>query len=308
VGQGTAPRTAEGTGGRPDEVAEVAERLGSAREARWILDHAGDSWPELVERRLAGEPLQYVLGTWPFRGLELQVDRRVLIPRPETEQVAEVALRELARLGAHGAHGALGALGGHGAHGGRNTGCTGGRVCADLGTGSGAIALSLAIEGPALCGALEVWATDISADALAVATGNLAALRDDEARARVHLAQGSWFDALPRSLVGCVDLLVSNPPYVPEPAIASLDPVVRDWEPHEALAAPSGAGGVAGMAHIETIVSTAPLWLASDGVAVVELDPAQAGPAADLARAAGFGRVSVHPDLSGLDRMLVAGR
>jgi release factor glutamine methyltransferase len=141
-----------------------------------------------------------------------------------------------------------------------------------------------------------------------VASDNLGALPDDEVRAQVRLARGSWFDALPRSLAGRVDLLVSNPPYVPEAAIGDLDPVVRDWEPHGALAASSGAGGVAGIADIEAIVGAASAWLSPGGVAVVELDPAQADPAADLARAAGFGRVSVEPDLSGRDRMLVAGR
>jgi release factor glutamine methyltransferase len=293
VSRETAPRTAEAAVGRPDEIAEVAALLGSAREARWILDHAGDDWPVLVERRLAGEPLQYVLGTWPFRRLELQVDRRVLIPRPETEQVVEVALRELARLCAHSV---------------RSEVRRGKRVCVDLGTGSGAIALSLATEGAAICGALEVWASDLSADALAVASDNLSALPDEAARPRVHLARGWWFDALPNSLAGSVDLLVSNPPYVPEASIRDLDPVVRDWEPHAALGALPGTGGVAGMADIEAIVVAAPAWLGPQGVAVVELDPAHADPAADLARAAGFCRVSVEPDLSGRDRVLVAGR
>ncbi len=103
----------------------------------------------MVERRAAGEPLQYVLGRWGFRQLDLMVDRRVLIPRPETEQVVEVALAELRALGV-----------GHDA------------VVADLGTGSGAIALSLAKEGKV--GA--VWATDVSSDAIAVARANLAGL------------------------------------------------------------------------------------------------------------------------------------
>ena len=109
--------------------------MGSAREARWLVEHVdGDAGRalDLAGRRAAGEPLQYVMGRWPFRSLELSVDPRVLIPRPETEQVVEVALAELARLGEDGDTAARSSTGGWSP------------VCLDLGTGSGAIALSLA--------------------------------------------------------------------------------------------------------------------------------------------------------------------
>ncbi len=112
----------------------------------------------LADRRAAGEPLQYVLGRWPFRRLELVVDRRVLIPRPETEQVVEVALAELASLAADRRPSRRG-----------QPGAARARCAVDLGTGSGAIALSLAVEGGALAPGLVVWATDVSRDALAVA-------------------------------------------------------------------------------------------------------------------------------------------
>ncbi|MGH9079316.1 MAG: HemK/PrmC family methyltransferase, partial [Acidimicrobiales bacterium] len=246
---------------RPATLATLTEQLGSVQEARWILDHAGDRWPELVERRLAGEPLQYVLGSWPFRHLDLMVDRRVLIPRPETEQVVEVALAELDRLcwpsepdvAAPADESRLAAR----------------RVCVDLGTGSGAIALSLATEGTAIGRDLEVWATDISADALAVAGHNLAALAASPEVAPVHLMEGSWFAALPPGLAGRIDLLVTNPPYVPEADIAGLDPVVRDWEPLGALAAGPGPDGVGGMAAIQVIIEAAPAWLGPDGAMVI---------------------------------------
>ncbi len=292
-------------GRRQAWLASIADRLGSAREARWILEHveAGshtrlpaeerDRQVEaLVARRASGEPLQYVLGRWPFRSLELTVDPRVLIPRPETEQVVEVALAEMNRIGDDPV----------------TTGPT--LVCVDLGTGSGAIALALATEAGRRFPAIQVWATDASADALEVARHNLELLsrRDADAGARVRLAQGSWFDALPADLLGRVDLIVANPPYVSVSEYTELDPEVRDWEPREALVAPSGAGGAGGMADIEAIVSTAPRWLRSGGGLVVEMAPAQAPSAVDAARRAGFAAVTTSTDLAGRLRMLVARR
>ena len=308
VAPGAVPIDPDGpiTGPPAELTAEVAERVGAAREAAWIVEHVagrpgGSGDPAsvrgaalaLADRRTAGEPLQYVLGTWQFRRLELAVDRRVLIPRPETEQVVEVALVELARIGA-------------GRPGGGDP-----VVCADLGTGSGAIALSLAVEGPgAAAGPLEVWATDRSADALDVARANLDALSlaDPTAAARVTLSEGSWFDALPDRLAARVDLVVSNPPYVAEAEYSGLDPGVRDWEPPGALVARRGGSGVAGLADVEAVVAGAARWLGPSGALVVELAPSQAYAAIDLARRAGFSRVGTARDLAGRMRMLVAGR
>ena len=274
------------------------------REARWILEEveadpgpisAGDRstrFDRLVGRRASGEPLQYVLGRWPFRSVELAVDPRVLIPRPETEQVVEVALAELAAGPSDPVPGGTGP------------------VCVDLGTGSGAIALSLAVEaGPRRPG-LEVWATDASADALVVASANLTAAAPAVAAvgARVHLTSGSWFAALPGTLAGRVDLMVANPPYVAEDELAGLDPGVRDWEPGSALVAADGATGVGGMADVEAIVAGAPGWLRPGGALVVEIAPHQADAAVDAARRAGFGTVRTEPDLAGRVRMLVARR
>ena len=196
-------------------MASATRSLGSAAEGRWILAHALgvpatglvthldddasarlDDVRHMVDRRRGGEPLQYVLGTWAFRTLELSVDRRVLVPRPETEQVVEVALDELRRL-APGIH----------------PGDT--LVTADLGSGSGAIALSLAAEwsaGPGIPD-LEVWATDVSGDALDVLHANLASVSADRADVarRVRTAPGSWFGALPAGLAGGLHLVVSTP-------------------------------------------------------------------------------------------------
>ena len=293
------------SGIRSGLVESIAGQLGSRREATWIVDHAGTELAQsLADRREAGEPLQYVLGSWPFRTVELHVDPRVLIPRPETEYLVEVALGELNRIcrGPRGGEDVVGlpAEGpGPGAH----------RVCVDLGTGSGAIALSLAVEGRASCPDLEVWATDASADALSVARANLESLErvDPEAAGRVVLAHGSWFEALPSELAGRVDLLVSNPPYVTESEYPDLDPSVREWEPREALVAAEGEHGVAGMADIEAIVSGAPAWLGPSGVLVVEIAPWQAGPSVAAARQAGFGRIATERDLAGRLRMVVAG-
>jgi release factor glutamine methyltransferase len=273
------------------------------REAGWILDHLGspvgglagpgsfdDRFRRLVERRASGEPLQYVLGRWAFRSLELDVDPRVLIPRPETEQVVEVALAELRAGLADPARTAGPAL------------------CADLGTGSGAIALAIATEAPAHLGGTDVWATDASAPALEVARCNLAryAAEVAGAGARVHLASGSWFNALPRSVAGRVDLVVANPPYVADSEVDDLDPVVRDWEPRTALVAADGRTGVGGMADVEAVVTQAPSWLAAGGLLVVEIAPHQAAAALEVAGQAGFLHARVDPDLSGRARMLVA--
>ena len=217
----------------------------------------------MVERRGTGEPLQYVLGLWSFRRLELVVDRRVLIPRPETETVVEVALAELRRLGVERP------------------------LAVDLGTGSGAIALSIALEVPAA----RVWGTDRSEDALAVARANLAGMGSRVAT-RVRLAAGDWFDALPDELRHQVDLVVANPPYVGDDE--ALPPEVADWEPPGALLA-----GPTGLAAVAEILAGAPAWLRRPGVVVVEIAPHQADRAVALAWAAGFTTVEVRPDLSG---------
>jgi release factor glutamine methyltransferase len=272
-----------------------ADRLAGAgidnaeQEARWLVQRAsglegadlivgleepaalGDAtfFYDMLERRLRGEPLQYVLGRWGFRVLDLQVDDRVLIPRPETEALTQMALEECRRLDA--------------------------RRAVDLGTGSGAIALALAVEWTGI----EVWATDISPDALAVAETNVAAL--GRIGGAVRLAQGSWYDALPAELGGAIDVIVSNPPYVAEFEVEDLPEEVRAWEPLDAL-----VSGPTGLEAIERIVADARLWLAQPGSLVVEIAPHQAVEAGAMARAAGFGSAAVWPDLTGRDRILLA--
>ncbi len=271
----------------------------AASDARWIVVEAsgleGAEWhlgadapatslgvsgvERMLARRVAGEPLQYVLGCWSFRTVELFVDRRVLIPRPETEEVVGHAIEALDRR-----HRAL-----------RERGDDRRLRVVDLGTGSGAIALAIAAERDWT----EVWATDRSSEALEVARANLAGI--GRHATRVALAKGSWFEALPAELRGTLDLVVSNPPYVAEAEAAVLDESVRAWEPVEAL-----VPGPTGLEAIEHLVGEAPRWLADGGTLVVEIGAAQGSDAAALAIEAGFEAVEVRPDLPGRDRTLLA--
>jgi release factor glutamine methyltransferase len=254
--------------------AEGADYLGVLEERVTVRRLA--RFDALVARRRDGEPLQYVLGRWAFRTLDLLVDRRVLIPRPETEGVADRALAEIRRLVER--HGATYAS--------RLT-------VVDLGTGSGAIGLALAMEQPLV----DVWATDISDDALVIARANTVGI--GRAAARVRLAQGSWFEALPAELRGTLAVVVANPPYVA--AHEQLPPEVADWEPSGALVA-----GPTGREALEHLVDHAGPWLLPGGALVAELAPAQAASLAQRAERAGYQDVRVHDDLTGRPRVLVA--
>jgi release factor glutamine methyltransferase len=300
---------------RSELIGELAATLGAPHEARFIADEvlgstgtlsgADEVAPETVAvaramaaRRQSGEPLQYIFGHWSFRALDLLVDPRVLIPRPETEQVVEVALAELRRLGVQAG---------------------GGPTIVDAGTGSGAIALSLAVElasgggggGGGGGGEGGVWATDASADALVVARANEARVRRCAGGALlpVEFVHGSWLADLPSALTGAVDLVVSNPPYVDEAEWEQLPTEVR-LEPRQALVAPSSsgdgdAGGVPGLGDVEEVLVQSRHWLSSPGAVVIELAPHQADAASALAQRLGYVDVRVDPDLSGRARALV---
>jgi release factor glutamine methyltransferase len=165
-----------------------------------------------------------------------------------------------------------------------------------------AIALSLAAEFPTSGPELEVWATDASPGALEVLAQNLEALAvmNPGAAARVRVATGSWFDALPAALAGHVHLVVSNPPYVSEAEWRSLDPSVRDHEPAVAL-----VPGPTGLEAIEALLGDAPGWLAPGGSLVLELAPWQAAPVRARAQELGYVRPVIGSDLTGRPRMLV---
>ena len=261
----------------PHEVRRIGEEASGADGSTWAAvlreeaaDLPADRFRAMAERRLAGEPLQYVLGRWGFRRLDLLVDRRVLIPRPETEWVVEQA------LGCLPADGEV--------------------VVVDLGTGSGAIGLSIADE---RWPRARVVLTDVSSDAIAVARANLAGL--GRRGTRVELHEGSWWDAVPSDLRGEVDLVVSNPPYV-----APADPLpseVADWEPTSAL-----VPGPTGLEAIEEVLAGAADWLRPGGWVVVEVGETQAAAVLALAAAGGLVDAETRPDLTGRDRMVLARR
>ncbi|MCX6510483.1 MAG: peptide chain release factor N(5)-glutamine methyltransferase [Actinobacteria bacterium] len=275
----TEARLAALTSSPANETRWIIERAAGFDEAEYVrgldekVTERGMHFHDLmVERRLAGEPLQYVLGRWGFRTLDLFVDRRVLIPRPETEVVAGLAIAELQSMRTHGIDRP---------------------VVVDLGTGSGAIGLSVAVE----VERTEVWITDASADALVVARSNLAGI--GRAATRVSAVEGSWFEALPTELRGTIDLIVSNPPYV---AVGDeVEDVVRDWEPMSALFA-----GVDGLDDIRKIVTGAVTWLRPGGTLVLEMAPDQVPVVADLALANSFVTAECHNDLAGRPRAVVA--
>lgn len=217
-------------------------------------------------RRVRGEPLAYCVGTAAFRHLVLKVDHRVLIPRPETEIVVDEVLKLV--------------------------GARRGGVAVDIGTGSGAIALALASEGNFDL----VVATDVSADALAVAADNIERL--PTSATPVELRAGA--DLAP--LAGVVArVIVSNPPYIAYDEAAALPPSVRDWEPSLALFAAD-----AGMARYDALLAGAGACLEADGWLVLEVDARRAQETARRATERGFAEVRLVRDLSDRERVLVA--
>jgi release factor glutamine methyltransferase len=222
----------------------------------------------MLARLRAGEPLQYVLGRWGFRRLDLAIDARVLIPRPETELVAEAAI-ELAWA------------------------CGSPVTVADLGTGSGAIGLAMAVELP--FAGTTVWITDADAEALDVARANLIGI--GRAAVNVRVGHGSWFEALPGDVR--FDVIVANPPYIAADS-SLIDDSVRQWEPHRAL-----FGGIDGLDDIRHLIRGAPAHLTPGGWLVLEIGADQGTAVGRLFETAGYADVEIRPDLAGHDRIAV---
>lgn len=193
------------------------------------------SFAALVERRIDGEPLQYLTGVQSFRGLELAVGPGVLVPRPETEQLVEAALAWLAGVDMP--------------------------KVIDVGTGSGAIALAIAAERPDA----HVWATELSEEAMGWAEQNLERTRC----MNVTLVRSDLFDGLPHALLGKADLVVSNPPYLAETQLDDLPDDVL-MEPRLAT-----IGGPTGMEVAARVVAGAPAWLRPAGALFLETWPGQ---------------------------------
>ena len=208
----------------------------------------------LVRRRAGREPLQYICGRQEFWSLDFEVGPGVLIPRPETELLVETA------LALH-----------------REGGLPGGDAprILDLGTGSGILAVCMAGE----IETARVWASDVSMEALARARRNARSHGLDE---RISWVQGDLFAPFRPSEAGRFDLILANPPYVPEEELQALAPEVRDHEPRQAL-----DGGPGGMEAVRRILGEAPVFLSRGGWLLVELDPRQAEEALKTAEDAG---------------------
>lgn len=250
------------------EACGFSEASVLAHPERELLAAVETHFLDMAARRRAGEPIAYIVGRKEFYGLPLAVGPAVLIPRPETELLVELVLAATAGRG----------------------------VVADVGTGSGAIALSLAAEGRYD----RIIATDVSSDALAVARHNVRVL-PEERRAVVQFRAGSFCAPLAGGRVGA---LVSNPPYIDPAEAVDLPPLVRNWEPSWALFA---AGG--GMAAIAAIAAGGVPVLEPNGLLALEVDARRAGDAAALIEETGaYAQVVIHKDLTGRERFVLARR
>ena len=263
-------------------------RGGRSVDLDWLLDLGGGvSWSELQRLLLDAEkvvaidqplealeklwvlhleqsmPLQHLVGVCPWRDVLLEVSSAALIPRQETELLVELALAFAEGQSP--------------------------RCWADLGTGSGAVAVSLCRAWPEA----EGHAVDLSVDALALAEKNLKALAPQQS-CRLH--HGSWWVPL-RAFWGQLEIVVSNPPYIPRPLIEMLDPVVRDHEPLSAL-----VGGEDGLEAIRSLLIDAPCALAPGGVLFLEHHHDQSESVQDLMREAGLVNVSAANDFEGVAR------
>ena len=229
--------------------------------------HELDAFRQLVKRRGGHEPVAYILGTREFWSRDFAVDRRVLVPRPDTEVLVDAALE---RLGDEG-------------------------VVLDYGTGSGAIAITLACERPGL----KVLALDVSRDALEVARANAAT---HEVTDRVGFVRGDGLEALPARFEGGLAGIVANPPYIPLADRPGLPPDVREHEPELAL-----FPGADPLVHYRRLAGGARRWLAEGGFVAVEVGAGQAADVAELFDRAGWGSTAVRSDLARIERVVVAG-
>ena len=226
----------------------------------------------LVRAYAAGQPLQYVVGETEFMGLALHTDRRALIPRPETEILVDAVEKRLRRDGAAAA------------------------AVLELGAGSGAVAVALAARLPQV----EVWSTEISPRAAALAAANA---RRHGVEERVHFLVMDRFEALSPDLAGTMQCVVSNPPYVTTSEMQALPAVVREYEPSAAL-----HGGADGLDFHRYLCSRGLQFLAPGGTLAVEIGAAQGDAARSLFAAAGLRDVTLLQDYAGRARVVLGTR
>ncbi len=265
-------------------VTELIHAGLNRREARWLVEEFSPTSDESItamraaaQRRLDGEPIQYVLGHWPFRSLDLDLDSRVLIPRPETEELVGLAFDELMTRRFKEP------------------------LIVDLGCGSGAIGLSLLFELRQQGVRARLVAVDASRDALDVTRTNAAKHGLD-----VTTVHSSWFDDLDPSLAGRVDLIVANPPYVGAAEFATLDPVLA-YEPLAALVS-KDTELADGFADLQLIIGQSCPWLVENGLLICEHGNMQREAVLQAARQAMFSHVQDLDDMFGNPRFLIAKR
>lgn len=240
-----------------------------------LIEEGAASFNKAVARRCSGEPLAYITGEKEFYGMSFAVNPHVLVPRPETEFVVEAALQWAQR---------------------RNLASGKGVFAADMGTGSGVLAITLACRLPAA----EVWAVDISGDALRVAAQNA---ERHGASERINWHCGDFFQALkPLNPPPRFNLVVGNPPYVPAPNLPSLPVTVRDFEPLLAL-----NGGRDGLAAYRALLAGLPRHMLSPGLLALEIGAGQAGALEALCLETGlFESITFQRDYQGWLRVLLS--
>jgi release factor glutamine methyltransferase len=227
-----------------------------------------------MEKRLNRYPLWHLVGSVEFFGITLRVNDRVLIPRPETELLVELALKELDMAAREGV-----------------------RYVADVGTGSGNIAIAVAKSRSDVF----VYATDVSSDALALAEANARANGVDGA---ISLLRGDLLAPFASAGRDRLDMILSNPPYVSADEWAALPPEVREREPKIAL-----SGGEDGLEIIRRLVAEAPCCLTQGGRLLMEVGSGQAGVVREIIERSGaYGRTEIHRDYSGIERVVLAVR
>lgn len=246
-----------------DLVHFLMDRLRPLSEQDEQVQEQIRTYRSMITKRASRIPLQQILGSQEFMGLDFFVNEHVLIPRQDTETLVELVLQEQQSTE---------------------------KKLLDLCTGSGCIAISLAVKG----GYESVTATDLSEEALKVAERNAKAHQKE-----IIFRQGDLFTALPQSEAGTFDIITSNPPYIPTAVIATLEPEVREHEPMMAL-----DGTEDGLKFYRQIAKKAGTWLKPGGVIYLEIGYDQGEAVSGLLREAGFDKVRVVKDLPGKDRVV----